>query len=588
MTRPLIFHRSPITASSLSRETRTFEAIASTGADVQRRDHAGPFIERLDLSKIDLGLLVGLPVLNAHRQGSIEDALGSIASARLEGGALVVSIRIARGEAGDRALDLIEDGALRGVSVGYRPAEVSRSEEDGRRVITIRPEIAEISLVPVPADPGSTIRSSSVEDEEIQTLERPENQSAAQNRADTNREIRSIADVAGLSRDWADQQIDAGASTDVARSAAFEAMQARSTPLIRTGGTDRQSGPEAIEHRGEALFARANPSHQLSEPARRFYGQSMVDIAQDSLQRAGGQTTGLSKGEIVTRALHTTSDFSLILGDAVGRTLRQAYQAAPSGLKMVARQTTAPDFRSKHRVQLGEAPTLEPVPESGEFTRGTMAEAEETYRLGTFGRIIGISRQAIVNDDLGAFANLSGRIGAAAAAFEAKELVDLLEANPQMSDGKALFHADHGNLAGSAATLSETSLSEARLAMRKQTGLSKDLIDVTPRYLVVPADLETVAEKLLSQIQATRTDDVNPFASLSLVVEPRLTSATRWYLAADPTTIDGLEYAYLEGAQGPQIETRQGFEVEGVEVKVRLDFGAGFVDFRPFFKNDGA
>lgn len=314
----------------------------------------------------------------------------------------------------------------------------------------------------------------------------------------------------------------------------------------------------------------------------------MVDIARDCMTRSGHSITGLSTGDIATRALHTTTDFPLILGDAVNRTLREAYQAAPSGLKQVARQTTARDFRTKHRVQLGEAPTLEKVLESGEFTRGTMAEAEETYRLDTFGRIIGITRQAIVNDDLGAFSSLSGRFGAAAASFEATQLVLLLEENAAMKDGKSIFDPAHRNIADNGAALSEETLSAGRLAMRTQTGLSEDLIDVTPRALIVPPQLETTAEKLLSAVQAAKTDDVNPFSGLMLIVEPRLTSATAWYLAADPATVDGLEYAYLEGATGPQIETQQGFNVDGIEIKIRLDFGAGFVDWRSWYKNAGA
>ncbi len=583
MTLPLITRRSPITSSSLDREARTFEATASTGADVPRRDYAGPFIERLDLSGLDLTRLAGMTVLNAHRQDSIADALGVVESARMDGGALIVSVRIARGEAGDRALDLIEDGALRGVSLGYRPKETTRAEEDGRRVLTIKPDIVEVSLVPVPADSASTVRNHQMEDElEIQ-------QAATEQRAVINKEIRSIANVAGLDRSWADDQIDAGATTDTARAAAFDAMRRRPAPTIRTASvTSQESLEDYVSRRGEALFARANPSHSLSDQARPYAAVSLVEIARDCLQRGGQGIIGLSAGEIATRALHSTSDFPLILGDAVNRTLRQAYASAPSGLKTVARQTTARDFRTKHRVQLGEAPTLEEVAENGEYTRGSMAEAEETYRLNTFGRIIGLSRQAIVNDDLGAFANLSARIGAAAAAFEANQLVTLLESNPTMSDGNALFSSAHGNLAGTGAALSETTLSAARLAMRKQTGLSSDLIDVTPRYLVVPPDLETTAEKLLSTVQAAKTDDVNPFASLSLVVEPRLSDAGAWYVTADPATVDGLEYAYLEGAPGPQIETRQGFDVDGVEIKVRLDFGAGFVDWRPFYLNQGA
>jgi len=589
MTHPLVTRRSTLRAASLDRDARTVEAVASTGADVARQDARGPFIERLDLAAIPLAALNGMPVLNAHRQGSIRDALGVIDAARMEDGALIVTIRIARGDEGDAALDLIEDGALRGVSIGYRAARASEKKEGGARIRTISPQIAEISLVPVPADPGATIRSQTVEDDEIETIERPEDSDQTQTRADINREIRSIAKDLGLSQRWIDNQIDAEPTTDEVRASAFAEIRKRPGPIIRSTSTGEPDAPGAlIARRGEALYARANPGHELSEPARRYANESMVDIARDCLRRSGATITGLSSGELATRALHTTSDFPLILGDAVNRTLREAYRAAPSGLRMVARQTTARDFRAKHRVQLGEAPTLEKVSESGEYTRGTMAEARETYSLDTFGRIIGISRQAIINDDLGAFANLSGRIGAAAASFEAMQLVKLIEANGAMSDGIALFHGDHGNLADSGAALNETTLSAARLAMRKQTGLSGDMIDVTPRYLVVPPDLETTAEKLLSTVQAAKTDDVNPFARLTLIVEPRLTSETRWYVAADPATVDGLEYAYLEGAPGPQTETRQGFEVDGVEVKVRLDFGAGFVDWRGFYRNDGA
>lgn len=148
---------------------------------------------------------------------------------------------------------------------------------------------------------------------------------------------------------------------------------------------------------------------------------------------------------------------------------------------------------------------------------------------------------------------------------------------------RAVFNAAHGNVEA-AATISVTSLAAARLGMRKQIGLSGMLIDVTPRFVMVPPELETLAEQQLTQLQATQSDNVNPFAKLTLVVEPRLTSATQWYVIADPALVDGLEYAYLEGAPGPQIETRAGFEVDGVQIKVRLDFGCGWIDHRGLFR----
>jgi hypothetical protein len=180
----------------------------------------------------------------------------------------------------------------------------------------------------------------------------------------------------------------------------------------------------------------------------------------------------------------------------------------------------------------------------------------------------------------------------AAQAFEAQELVSLLQSNsgvgPTMSDGNALHHTAHGNISASGAAPSETTLSAARLAMRKQTGQGGGLISVTPRFLLVPSELETSSEKLLTAIQAAQTSDVNPFSKLSLIVEPRLTSTTRWWLVADKAEVDGLEYAHLSGAPGPQTESRTGFTVDGVETKVRLDFGAGFVDWRGWYTNAGA
>ncbi|MEM9148518.1 MAG: hypothetical protein AAGC57_20340 [Pseudomonadota bacterium] len=251
---------------------------------------------------------------------------------------------------------------------------------------------------------------------------------------------------------------------------------------------------------------------------------------------------------------------------------------------MLARRTSARDFRAKHRPMLGEAPTLEKIAEGGEFRHGAIAEAAETYSVETFGRIISISRQAFVNDDIGAFTDLSRRLGVVARSFENAQVVAKLVANPAMSDGATRFdETAHDNAKAAGGSL-DADLAAARPAMRRQTGLSADLIDVTPRYVLVPPDLETNMQKKLTAIQAQATENANPFSALTLLVEPGLSAAAQWYVAADPATIDSLEYAYLEGAPGPQIESRAGFEVGGIQICVRLDFGCGWVDHHRWFR----
>ncbi|MBW7057947.1 Mu-like prophage major head subunit gpT family protein [Paracoccus bogoriensis] len=605
-------------------DARTVEVIWSTGAPVRRRDMAGPYIERLSLAPeaVDLSRLEGASVLDAHRQTAVRDVLGSVRSAAVDGKRGTALIQFsARPEVEPIWQDVLA-GILRHVSVGYSVEEWAETTENGARVLTaVRWTPHEISLVPTPADPGAHIRMETEMTETTTIPAPPEAQprgrsvdtsnaagahastvpdrNDAQTRAEANAEIRSIARIAGLDQSWIDGQIDGGADPDTARRAAFDALAKRSAPPIRTEQVRVEMGESqddpALRARqmGEALYARINPRHELSEPARRYAYATPVDMAKELLTLRGESTMALSPASLVTRALHKTSDFPIILGDTVGRVLRDAYQAAPSGIRRLGRQTTARDFRAVNKIMLGEAPLLEKLNEHGEIKAGTMAEAREAYKVETWARKIGITRQVLVNDDLGAFADLARRMGQAAAETEARILVTLLEAGsgngPTMSDGKRLFHADHGNKAGTGAAISDATLSAARLALRTQKGIEDRTIRVTPRNLLVPPALETTAEKWLASIAPATAADVNPFSgSLSLVVEPRLSSATRWYVPADPGEIDGLEFAYLWGAEGPQVESRSGWDVDGVEIRVILDFGAGFIDHRGWFMNPGA
>jgi hypothetical protein len=601
-TLELFTRRADLAPATADRDARTVEVVWSTGAPVRRRDMAGPYIERLSLDPeaVDLSRLEGASVLDAHRQSAVRDVLGSVRKAAVDGRRGTALIQFSGRPEVEPVWQDVLAGILRHVSVGYSVEEWAETTENGARVLTaMRWTPQEISLVPTPADPGAKIRmENDMTDTDTGAAEAPP-ATETQTRAAVNAEIRSIARIAGLDQSWVDGQIDAEADADAARRAAFEALARRSSPAIRTEQVRVEMGESQDEpalrarQMGEALYARINPQHQLSEAARRYAYATPVDMARELLTLRGESTMGLSPASIVTRALHTTSDFPIILGDTVSRVLRDAYQAAPAGVRRLGRQTTARDFRAVNKIMLGEAPLLEKLNEHGEIKAGTMAEAREAYKVETWARKIGITRQVLVNDDLGAFSDLARRMGQGAAETEARILVDLLEANsgngPKLSDNKTLFHADHGNKAGSGAAISDTTLSAARLALRTQKGIEDRTIRVTPKNLLVPPALETDAEKWLATVAPAKAADVNPFSgALSLVVEPRLTSATRWYVTADPGEIDGLEYAYLSGNEGPQVESRSGWDVDGVEIRVILDFGAGFVDHRGWFMNPGA
>lgn len=562
---------------SFNADGLTVDAVISTFADVTRRDARGAYVERLDPAGLDLSRLVGAPVLDGHRQGSARDVIGTVTSHRMEGGQLVASIRLSGAADAAPVVERIREGTLKGVSVGYkvtRWSEGTDPQTKSRTRTAAAWAIFEVSAVPVPADSGATFRG--------QTPMLDENQNdSVQHRA----EIRTIARAAGLPAEWADAQIDADATVTEARSAAFDEIQkrGRTVPTIRVTGSN--DDPAAIQTRAADALAFRMAGGELPDASREFVGMSLRDLAAESLTRSGVSTRGMSADEVFHRSLGT-SDFPLVVSNAMGKVAAQAYKAAESPLKALARQKTLPNFKTSTSIRIGEMGRLEEMTEDGEFTHTNRAEAGETMALKTFGRAINVSRKLLIDDDLGLLGDMTAAMGQAAAQTEAEELVALFTGNPNLSDGTAVFHASRGNTAAALLpVLSEAALTAARKHMRTVKGLDgKTIINAVPKYLVVSPDMETDAEKLLATIYAATTDDVQPI-KLSLVVEPRLTGDA-WYLLADPASVPSIQYAYLSAAQGVQIQRQEAWDTLGLKYRAFLDFGCGWLDWRGAFRSE--
>ncbi|AUM73652.1 prohead protease/major capsid protein fusion protein [Paracoccus jeotgali] len=436
------------------------------------------------------------------------------------------------------------------------------------------------------------------------TAAAPDTEAVATRARDTERDrVSTIYDLAGrlnLERSFAEDLVKRGTEIGEARRLILDQVAAKSGETrtfsqvsIPLGGRDEQiTRRDAVAN---ALLHRYSPTlFTLEDPARQYRGMTLMELARESLGNAGVNTRGLSRDEVATRALHSTSDFPEILSAVTNKTLRQAYDAYPRTFMLFCRQVLATDFKAMHRVQLGEAPQLLEVSESGEFKRGTLGESKESYKVKTYGRVVAITRQTLINDDLDAFTRIPAMYGNSIAQLESDVVWGIITANPAMADGNALFHTTHKNLAGTGAALAVEAVGAARAAMAKQTGLDKKtVLNVRPAFLIVPASLELKAEQMVAQnLVPAATSNVVPqsIRTLAPISEPRLDAAseTAWYLAASPNQIDTIEYAYLEGQQGAYIETRNGFDVDGVEIKCRLDFGAKAIDWRGLYKNPGA
>ena len=407
-------------------------------------------------------------------------------------------------------------------------------------------------------------------------------------------DIRALGAKASLDTLAINDMIDTGLTLDQARAKAIDLVAARDTqsapnqPNIRVIPGDTAPLRSAM---AMAMLNRVDPVKFKAEgSAEEFRGMSIIEMARAYIGHTGGVTSGLTRTELAAKALHSTSDFPLIVADVANKTLQAAYQETPRTFQPFARQASAMDFKDKHSLNIGNGEGLELVNESGEFKRGSVSESDETYKVQTFGRVFSFTRQLMINDDLDALSRFISSVGALASRKESDVVYDLIKANAALSDGNAVFHAaSHKNL-GTGGAVSETTLSQARKLMRQQKGLDGEAINVTPTFLLVNSERETEAEKLLSSVLASATSDVNVFSgALQLIVESRLDGVTNnpWYVFASPSQVGGIEYAYLDGQTGPMIETRNGFDVDGVEIKVRHDFGAGWIDYRGAVKNPG-
>jgi hypothetical protein len=594
-------------------DNRTVQVVWLGSPDVERFDYSGaPYIERLPFSTCDLSRLASgsAPITDSHLRQPISVQLGVVKKAWFENGVGLAELRISDRPELDGLWNDIKSGIVRNISLeaevgGWTETPAIKNSPRIRTATSWRP--LALSLVTVPADAGAVTRSQ--QQFNLEKKMEPTTQTTAGAEAPVNnnnssvgreQEAAAIRRIAApfstsLPQGFADSLVARGLTVEQSRDAIQRALVEASeqipinpvNPAVTGASVTRDHQDGVFEAMRDALVLRASPQYKGTDRAREFVSMSLVDMARERL-RAAGASVPWVRSEIVARAM-TTSDFPALLQATGDRTLRLAYEAAPAGVLRIAKQTTARDFRAVNRLQLSEAPTLVQVNETGEYTHGKMSDAKATYSLKTFGRIVSLSRQAVINDDLQAFQSLMAQMGVAARAFEGGELVSLLTSNPTMTvDGVALFHANHKNLNATNA-LALAGLTTARKAMRLQTGLQGTPINAQPRWLIVPAALETVGEQVLTQLYATKIDDVNPFgnAGLSLITDPRLdaSSPTTWYLATDSGQLEHLEFAYLESQQGPRIESRWGFEVDALETRISLDFGCGVVDFRGLSKN---
>ena len=337
----------------------------------------------------------------------------------------------------------------------------------------------------------------------------------------------------------------------------------------------------------DALVAQMQGKRDVTGPAAAYMGMSIIEMAAASVGHRGAIRSWGEKEQVLMQAMHTTSDFPAIFENALNKQLQEKYQLAAPTYRQISRKRNFKDFRPMPLVRTGDFPTLKPISEAGEIKWGTFGEGREQALISSYGVGVTISRQMMINDELGAIDEVLSNYGMTVALFEERTFYAFALA-AVMADGNTIFHASHGNLAsgGAASAINTAAVSAGRAAMRKQKSIDGNTLNIVPNILLVGPDKETEAEMFVAQITPTATTDVNPFSGRLTPVVTAEISGNAWYLlsSANPCWIHG----YLEGAEAPRLRTDEPFGRQGFSMTLEHDFGLGAADYRGGYKNNGA
>ena len=579
--RELLHRQASVTPATWNPAERTVEVTWTAGAAVTRSSWDGDYLEVLatDTNAIRLGRLnAGAPVLDSHDASGLASVLGVVRRAWIENGEGRALMQFSdRAEVLPIAQD-VKNGVIRNVSVGYKvhrweitPPSTSGAMET-RTAVDWEPY--ELSLVPIPADAGAQVRSENINtiggNVSTQTIIDNDNLDI---RAEERRRAAGILDAArklNVGEDLAHKLIADGVALDDAR---MQLIDAKAQDELRTPAQARlfEPGTHArCGHLEDALLRRLR--HEAG-------GVTLLRLMEDLTGRRG------RADELLQRVM-STSDFPALFAGAGARFLRERYDAAGVGARLIAKRRESSDLRDIRLLGLSEFPGLVKLGEGGEIKYGDFTDRGGSYRVEEFARGVKLSRRAMLTDDLDAFSEALASYGRAIAALEDALVIDALQTGgtgaKSMEDGKALFHADHAN-STTATTLSIASLGEATAKLRnmREVGNGRAL-NLTPRWLLVPASHEVQALQFTAAINATESSAVNPFGAGSLALEPIVDanlSGSHAYVLADPAG----PAAAIELCTGPavaDVQSQSDFDTTSLKTRVLADRGLGVRDHR--------
>jgi len=279
-----------------------------------------------------------------------------------------------------------------------------------------------------------------------------------------------------------------------------------------------------------------------------------------------------------------------MISDLGNKFLLSGFDMDPQTWREVAAIRSVKDFKQTTAYRLTTDLEYERLAPAGEIKHGTFGQDSYTMQARTYAKMLTLTREDIINDDLGAFDDLRRRLGLGAArALNNAFWKVWLEA----SDAGDFWSEERGNLAVVGASITDAGITEALKKFRNMTSADGQIMNLNPTTLLCGPSLEPYALKFYNstEIRDTTSDSLYPTANIWQkrflpVSEPRLEdssftgySATNWWLCAKPSIISPAVVCFLDGREYPTIESADAdFNVLGIQLRGYHDFGVAMAE----------
>jgi hypothetical protein len=594
--------------------SRRFDMVAYTGAPMSIRGYRAAVV--VDLAGLNVPSQ-NRPILLDHAS-DVESIAGQSDSISVVDGKLRVAGEIMAGNGRiDNVLSLASRGFRWQASIGARPerveelragdtAIVNGQEVRGPLNIVRQATLREISIVAMGADDRTaTSLAASAATQEIENM------------SDEN--VKAEADVIAAAAAPAPVAPATGADANAEILAAISALQKEITEVKLSNVRDsRPAAPSVHVEAGpttevleaafavgaglpnvEAAFA-ADTLEAANKHYRRGVGlqEMLIEAARMHGYRGRAAVNDDTLGDLL-KASFSTASIPGLLSNVAHKFLLSSFNAVDQSWRQVATTRPVSDFKTYSSYRLTGGMTMEKVGAGGEIKHGTLGEVAYTNSAESYGKMLTISRQMLINDDLGALTQLPARLGRGAAlAFNSVFWSEFL------ADNSTFYTTARGNyFSGADSALAVDSLTKAERLFMEQVDPDGNPMAISPAILLVPPSLYVPATTLMrsTEIRDTNANNkyptINPHSGKFSVVQTTYLntasvsggSSTAWFLLANPGDMSAIEVAFLNGNETPIVEQASAsFETLGIQMRAYWDWGAKKQEYRAAVKSKGA